>query len=86
MTYPWCLPMTHRVPVHGTIRGVFDRSVRPASPAPLFGVSTMRTIRLTFLALLATFTVTACTSPTAYDGDCDPDTEECNFGHPGSGS
>jgi hypothetical protein len=45
----------------------------------------MRTIRLSFLALLAAFTVTACTSPTAYD-DCPEDAESCEFGHPGSGS
>jgi outer membrane biogenesis lipoprotein LolB len=45
----------------------------------------MRTFRLTFLALLASFVLAACTSPTAYD-DCPEEAESCEFGHPGSGS
>lgn len=46
----------------------------------------MRTIRLTLLALLTTFTVAACTSPTASDDECTAETEECNFGHPVTGN
>ena len=46
----------------------------------------MRTFRLTFLALLASFALAACTSPTAYD-DCPEEAESCGeHGHPGSGS
>lgn len=45
----------------------------------------MRTIRLTLLALLASFSFTACASPTAYD-DCAEETADCEFGHPGTGS
>lgn len=45
----------------------------------------MRTIRLSFLALLAAFALSACTSPTAYD-DCSEEAESCEFGHPGTGS
>jgi hypothetical protein len=45
----------------------------------------MRTIRLTILALVASFAFTACTSPTAYD-DCEPDATTCEHGHPGTGN
>lgn len=45
----------------------------------------MRTIRLTLLALVASFALAACSSPTAYD-DCPEEAESCDFGHPGSGS
>ena len=78
--------MTCEPPSDDTLVDVIDRSSRPGPLATHLGVFTMRTIRLAFLALLASFTLTACTSPTAYDDDCDPETEDCNFGHPGSGN
>jgi hypothetical protein len=45
----------------------------------------MRTIRLTLLAVFASFAFAACSSPTASD-DCDTDPAACTFGHPGSGN
>lgn len=45
----------------------------------------MRTIRLTLLAVIATLSISACSSPTAANDDCAA-TNSCEYGHPGSGN
>lgn len=39
----------------------------------------MRVLRLTALALFASFALTACTSPTASNDDCETNPEFCGF-------